>query len=116
MNCEPENTIAAEDCNQAHEQRSGSCAPSNPDPEKTSEGVSYGNAVVEEAAALDAGHDPGRGHNLDDRLQFIEDSAYGIKKRSLPGMEDFGNDPVRKESEPYENTDKNEQTPTGTQA
>src|ERR1700722_12156400 len=116
MNCEREDTIAAKDCNQAHEQRSGGRAPSKPNPEVASERGAYRNAVVEEAAALDAGHNPGRSHYLDDRLQFVKDSAYGIKERPFLEMEYLGNDPVRQESEPHENADKNEQTPTGAQA
>src|SRR5580658_2381180 len=116
MNCEPEDTIAAEDCNQAHQQRSGRRAPSKPNPEVASERGAYRNAVVEEAAALDAGHNPGRSHHLDERLQLVKDSAYRIKERPLLEMEDLGNDPVRQESEPHENADKNEQTPTGAQA
>src|SRR5260370_17799878 len=116
MNCEPEDAIAAEGRNQAHEQRSGSQAPSKSNPEVASERVARRNAVAEEAAALDAGHNPGGDQRLDERLQFVGDGAYRIKGRPLLEMEDLWNDPVRQESESHEDADENEKAPTGAQA
>src|ERR1700736_4221325 len=116
MDCEPENAIAAEGCDQAYEQRRGSQPPGNSNPKVTSEGVAHRNAVVSEAAALDARHNPGGDQRLDKRLQFIRDGAYRIKGRPLFDMEDLWNDPARQESEHHEDADKNEQAPTGAQA
>src|ERR1700730_12665657 len=116
MNGEPEDAIAAEGCNQAHQQRSGSRAPGKSHPEINSEGVANWNTVIGEAAALDAGHNPSRDQYLDDRLQLVGDHAHRIEERPLLEMEDLRNDPVRQESESHENADKNEQAPSGTQA
>src|SRR5271157_1529672 len=112
----PEDAIAAEGCNQAHEQGSGSRAPGKSHPEIDSEGVANRNAVSGEAAALDAGHNPSRDQYLDEPLQLVEDGAHRIKERPLLGMEDLRKDPVRQESESHENADKNKQAPTGAQA
>ena len=49
MEGESEDAIAAEGCNQAHEQRSRSRAPGKSHPEIDSEGVANGNAVIGEA-------------------------------------------------------------------
>src|SRR6185503_9432549 len=116
MEGEPEDAIAAEGCNQSHEQRSGSRAPGKSHPEIDSEGVANGNAVIGEATALDARHNPSCNQHLDEGLQLVDDGAHRIKERPLLGMKDIRNDPVRQESESHENADKNEEAPTGAQA
>src|SRR5580704_1773572 len=116
MEGESEDAIAAEGCNQAHQQRSGSRAPAKSHPEIDSEGVANWNTVIGEAAALDARHDPSCNQYLDERLQLVGDGAHRIKERPLLEMEDLRNDPVRQEFESHENADKNEQAPPGAQA
>src|SRR5712692_6884851 len=116
MNCEPEDTVAAEGRNQAHEQRSGGETPGNPNPELPSDGVAHRDTIVNKPAALDAGHNPGGDQRLDERLQFVGDGAYRIKERPLLEMEDLWNDPVRQESESHEDANENEKAPTGAQA
>src|ERR1700679_2402284 len=113
MEGEPEDAIATAGGNQAHEPRRGSRAPGKSHPEIDSEGVANRNAVVGEATALDARHNPSCKQYLDERLQLVDDCAHRIKERSLLGMEDLRNDPVRQESESHENGDKNEEAPTG---
>src|SRR6266567_7272531 len=113
MEGEPEDAIAAEGCNQAHEQRSGSRAPGQSRPEIDSEGVANRDAVIGEVTTLDARHNPTCNQYLDERLQLVGDGAHRIKERPLLGMEDLRNDPVRQESESHENADKNEEAPTG---
>ena len=97
MEGEPEDAIAAEGCDQAHKQRSGSRAPGKSHPEIDSEGVANRNAVIGEATALDARHNPSCNQHLDERLQFVEDGAHGIKEWPVLEMEDLWNDPVRQE-------------------
>src|SRR5260370_18244293 len=113
MEGEPEDAIAAEGCNQAHEQRSGSRAPGKSHPEIESEGVANRDAVIGEAAVLDARHNPSCNQYLDERLQLVDDGAHWIKERPLLGVEDLRNNPVLQESESHENADKHQKAPTG---
>src|SRR5690242_5204907 len=68
MDREPRNAIAAEGCNQSHEQSSGGKAPRESHQKVPSERFLDRYAVVEELAALHSGHDPGRNQHLDERL------------------------------------------------
>ena len=115
MDCQPENAITAERCNQADEQRSGADPPGQSNPKVASKGVAHWNAVVREAAALDAGHSPSCDQGKDKRLQVIEDELYRIKERPRFDMEYLWEDPVHQKSQTHEDADENEQAPTGAQ-
>src|ERR1700739_1955500 len=116
MNGEPEDTIAAEGCNHAHERRSGSHAPSKSNPEVAPKGVAHRKAVVAELARLDASHNPVGNPRRDECLQFVGDKTDRIKRRPLVEIEELWNDPVSQEAESHENACENEQAPTGAQA
>src|ERR1017187_7362781 len=89
MDGQPEDAIAAKGCNQADEQRSGGHPPGQSNPIVASEGVAHRNAVVREAAALDAGHNPGGDQRQDKPQQFVRDHLYRIKERPWFDMDDL---------------------------